>query len=118
MHAAFHFSISIIVTTDVQSARVVVTCDSVLMQCTFLSGGQNKGCSLNLTINESMITHNIERSNSTSVQEEIVVSSNQVVIGESFAFDWESDGSIGSVSVPVVIGSRNCSDVTPTSVPG
>lgn len=112
-----HISIHVPVTTDVQAARAIVMCDPVIVQCTFLSGGQSKGCSLNLTINGSMIIHNIERSNSNSVQEELVVSSNQVDVGEYFVFDWESDGSIGNVPVPVDIDS-NCSDVTPTSMPG
>lgn len=89
-----------------------VTCNSVIFQCAFLSGSRNKGCFLKLSINGSVFTHNIERVNSSnSVQEEvdIVVSTDEINIE---AFDLESDGSIGDVSVSVQIDS-NCSDVSP-----
>lgn len=77
---------------------------------------------MNSTMNGSVITRIIERAaSSTSAEDKIVVPSNEIsiVVEESSVFDWESDGSIGSVPIPVDIGS-NCSDVTPspTSLPG
>ena len=98
-----------------QAAQAIEMCDSLLVQCTFLSGSQSRGCSFNLTMNGSVITRNIERAtNSTSAEDTIIVVSSNVE--ESSAFDWESNGAIGSVPILIDIGS-NCSDV-PTSLPG
>lgn len=98
-----------------QVSRTAVTCNSVIVECMFVPGSQSRGCSLQLTINGYIITRNIKRVNgSDHVREEIVVSSAGITVEEFLAFDWESDGSIGSVRVPAGI-TLNCSDLSPTS---
>lgn len=93
----------------------VVTCNSVIAKCTFIVGSQSRGCSLQLNVDGSNITHNIERVNSSNyVQEEIVLSNIGIAVKEVFAFDWESDKSIGNVRIPVDI-TYNCSNLRPTS---
>lgn len=103
-----------LVTTDVQAAVGVVTCNSVIVWCAFVPESQNRGCSLQLTINGSVTTHNVKRTNSSNyMEEEVVVSSHGITVEEFLVFDWESDGSIGNVQVPTDI-TLNCSDVSPT----
>lgn len=103
----------VVVTTDVQAAMVTVECTSVILRCIFLSGSQSRGCCFKFTTNGSMMTQNIERvDNSNSAQMEVIISTSE--IDDFLVFDWESDGTISNVSVPVETES-NCLDVSSTT---
>lgn len=87
-----------------QASVAFLTSNSVTVQCTFIPGSQSKGCHAKLVgIDHSMKGHNIERIGGlNSVQEEFVISGNEV-LEDILVFDWERDGSIGNLSVPVDI---------------
>lgn len=106
LHEIRQYNISS-VTTDVQSSTASVTSNSVTIQCNFISQTMSKGCHAKLSGTSPSITMlNIQRSNgSNSARRKIDVPEG---IGRRAAlmftvFDWESDGSIGNVSIESVI---------------
>lgn len=93
---------SVIVTTDVEQSVAFLTPNSVTIQCTFIPGSQSKGCHAKIIGSDrSMEAHNIKRVDGRLfVQEEFPITKPPEAI---LVFDWESDGSIGNLSIPVHI---------------
>lgn len=93
-----------IVTTDVQRSVVVLTPISVMVQCTFIPGSQSKGCHVKLIGRDHSIrTHNIKRVDGLLSVQEFLIGEGDETPETIQVFDWESDGSIGNLSVPVQI---------------
>ena len=93
------------------------TGNAVVVRCRLLLGSRSRGCHVQLFFdNGETQSQNIGRvGGSECVEEEIVLSgSGNVVLSQTLVFDWESDGSIGTVPVP--LGDPECN--VPTSVPG
>ena len=91
------------VTTDVQRSIINVTSLSVTVECYFFNGSSSLGCYVEFSgANFSTIAKNITRS--TGRQEVAIPGGIDTCVDLRFAvFDWESDGSIGNVPVPVEI---------------
>ena len=90
------------VTTDVQNvtATLIETMNGFVVQCDFITGSNAQGCLVvlvgefdNVTANLSILKQNISYS----------LSCYHVI----YAFDIESDGSVGTLAVPGVIVLRN-----------
>lgn len=93
----------ILVTTDVQQSVAFLAPNSVTVQCTFIPGSQSKGCHAKIIgTNRSMQAYNIARVGGLHfIQEEFMIGEDDAE--EILVFDWERDGSIGNLSVPVRI---------------
>lgn len=90
--------IILVVTTDVQAAMAVITNSSVTVNCSFISGSQSRGCHVVVKNETTNISCSIERlDGSAFVLKEIVIDFAQEVL----VFDWENDGSIGNLLIPV-----------------
>ena len=78
----------------------LVTPNAVTVTCIFITGSQTRGCHVKL--NNKNLSMNIERTiGRNSVRKEFPII--EVLPEEILVFDWERDGSIGSVSVPVEV---------------
>ena len=86
-------------TTDVQMSSAILTSDSVKIRCYFIVGSQSKGCHVKLETRKGTITS----FNLTRVAENNFVEGNFTVDAETLVniivFDWERDGSIGSIPI-------------------
>ena len=90
-----------IVTTDVQNvtATPVESMDAFVVQCDFITGSNAKGCMFVLEGEFENITANLEQNDSEIVN----VSHPLSCYCEIFAFDIESDGSVGTLAVPGIL---------------
>lgn len=83
-------------TTDVQHCEVIITPNSVRVECTLIPGSQSKGCHVKFVRKDGSIElRNIKRTAGNCVQDELVVINEIKYI---MVFDWEGDGTIGNVS--------------------
>lgn len=88
-------------TADIQSSVAFLTSDSVLVQCCFIPGSQSRGCHVKLVYIDFMEDYNIRRVNHVA-QENFVIGANETV-QDILVFDWEKNGSIGSIAISVSI---------------
>ena len=94
------------VTTDVHTPIATVTAHSVSIQCSFILGSQSSGCFVVITSNNSTYSRYVARTPGSDVAEEkIMISEDPLNWMDLFVlvFDWEEDGSIGNLSLPVSI---------------
>ena len=95
-----------VVTTDVQNASVSRSDsdeDSVIVTCRFTEGSQALGCHVELRIQSSL---NVMFSQDIPIQSleatsGIITLAYPLSCYDICAFDWESDGTIGQLCVPV-----------------
>ena len=81
--------------------------NTVVVQCDFITGSNAKGCMVVLVGEFGNITQTLNITNSCKM--EIFNSTDPITFHEVFAFDIESEGSIGTLAVPGVI-SNNLSE--------
>lgn len=92
-------------TTDVQMSLATVGSDSVLIRCNFLTGSQSRGCHVKLEFYSNItISFNIARVNGSDYAEDYYYDTciNRYFVN-ILVVDWERNGSIGSLPVPVDI---------------
>ena len=82
--------------------------NALVVQCDFITGSNAKGCMVVLVGEFGNITRTINIINSCIMK--IINSTEPLSFREVFAYDIESDGSIGSLAVPGVIISNNLSE--------
>lgn len=90
-------------TTDVQAARAIIQTDSVTIECSFLVGSQSKGCYVNLILANITTPLRIERVNGSNFVQLTYTLSVEEDLDEILVYDWESDGSIGSLAIPLEV---------------
>ena len=76
-----------------------------VIQCSYVEGSDARGCVYSITDGVGAI----DRNNSEGVTVELV---NATGYNEVFAYDWESDGSIGSI--PVTVESTSTIKICPS----
>ena len=98
------------VTTDVQyvTAIPVEIDNTVVVQCYFITGSNAQGCMVVLVGEFENITQTLNITNSCKM--EIFNSTDPITFHEVFAYDIESEGSIGTLAVPGVIIFNNLSE--------
>ena len=78
--------------------------DSIIVQCDFITGSNAQGCMVVLVGEFENITVNLEQNGCDVVN----VSHPLSCYHKIFAFDIESDGSVGTLAVPgVLVGGRD-----------
>lgn len=91
-------------TMDVQTSTALISSDSVAVECFFLTGSQSKGCHVEIYFTDnSTISRNISRFSDYSFVGNDIRFSNNKIFEDIFVYDWEKDGSIGTLSVQVDI---------------
>jgi hypothetical protein len=101
-----------LVTTDVQPSAAFVALDTVTIECLFIPGTLSKGCHVRLLGSDhSMKAHNIVRIGGLDSVRKVLPAT--VAPADILVFDWERDGSIGNIPVPVDI-TRASSTVKPS----
>ena len=98
------------VTTDVQNvtATLTETMDAFVVQCDFITGSNAQGCMVVLVGEFGNITINLEQNGCDILN----VSHPLSFYHEIFAFDIETDGSVGTLAVPGVFNINDSSDTT------
>lgn len=80
----------------------LLTPNTVTVECNFIPGSQSRGCHVKMYNFSMNITRNPEH-NSGQMKFQV----DEVLLAEILVFDWEEDGSIGNVSVPVEVMNSN-----------
>ena len=92
---------SLSVTTDVQNVNIfcqAVTSRTYLIQCSYVEGSDARGCAYSISAaGVESVTGTIARNNTEGVIVELAnISCYNVLV-----YDWERDGTIGTLPVPI-----------------
>ena len=94
-------------TTDVQSVNVLKGEEYVLVQCRFAEGSMSKGCHVEMQVINAYTSaririerYNIPRSAHGEDGSFCLDLEHQAAVGFINVYDWEENGTIGSLPVP------------------
>ena len=93
-----------------QDALISMKDDDIVVSCYFAGGSQARGCQIQLNSPMENITLNISRNDACGI---VIKPSYSLVLYEVCALDWEADGTIGELCIPVTVDlsqSTSCSD--------
>ena len=114
-------------TTDVQLAKIQFDNQTVAVTCHFAEGSQALGCHVQLNFSNDFQTWNISREDELLIscvilQVNTTCYSSDCSLSQAYIYDWEADGTVGTLPVPVETvlseeASKACITVpeTPTS---
>ncbi len=86
-------------TTDVQSGTVTVSHQNLTVTCRFIVGSKSQGCYFQIAgQNDRFIVRRKE--GQTTAMESFKISEH-IVDMTGFVYDWEEDGTVGTLGIPV-----------------
>ena len=87
-------------TTDVQEVQARQIRNDIQIQCNFITGSDAQGCMVVLVGDAINTTVNVTRCDAHSCSVVILISQPLSCYFEMFAYDIESDGSVGTLPIP------------------
>ena len=116
-------------TTDVQLAEIQFDNNqTVIVTCHFAEGSQALGCHVQLNFSKNFQTWNISREDEslttcTVLQMNMSCYPSGYILSQAYVYDWEADGTVGTLSVPVATvfseeASKACSAASGTLTSG
>ena len=91
-------------TSDIQQISLTFFENNIFMTCTFADTVTSQGCIFNFTLANGTELFYLSRDPASAVVSQCNVSSSQRMAYTSFeVMDWESDGSLGSLRIPIPI---------------
>ena len=109
----FNHAVTFTDTTDVQSSTITVSDHQLNVTCFFAEGTQARGCAVCLEKSGKVVYQMVPRVNETA--KGVISTEFSVDCYNISVVDWEEDGSIGSLGVPVsgVWGNEGCTTAGP-----
>ena len=90
------------VTSDVQEASLTFFENNIFMTCTFADTVTSQGCVFNLTLANGTEMFYLRRDDDNTMASQCNVSSSQRMAYTSIeVMDWESDGTLGALRIPI-----------------